>query len=107
MTTLALRQPKTASPQATSASGPYPQMKDSGTEWLGQVPAHWNIERLKRSLVNVVEQTAERPGSGVVIALENVESWTGRVTHAAPGTPFDSQLKRFQAGDLLFGKLRP
>ena len=107
MTSLASRKPKTASPQATSAPGPYPRMKDSGTEWLGQVPAHWNIERLKRSLVNVAEQTAERPGSGAVIALENVESWTGRVTHAAPGTPFDSQLKRFQAGDLLFGKLRP
>ena len=25
----------------------YPMMKDSGVEWLGQVPVHWEIERLK------------------------------------------------------------
>ena len=26
---------------------PYPKMKDSGIEWLGEVPAHWGIERGK------------------------------------------------------------
>lgn len=28
----------------------YPEYKDSGVEWLGQVPAHWELDRLKRSL---------------------------------------------------------
>jgi type I restriction enzyme, S subunit len=28
----------------------YPEYKDSGVEWLGQVPAHWGLARLKRSL---------------------------------------------------------
>ena len=27
----------------------YPQYKDSGVEWLGVVPAHWAVERLKLS----------------------------------------------------------
>jgi type I restriction enzyme S subunit len=27
---------------------PYPQYKDSGLPWLGQVPAHWEIARSKR-----------------------------------------------------------
>ena len=22
---------------------PYPEVKDSGVEWLGDVPAHWNV----------------------------------------------------------------
>ena len=26
---------------------PYPKMKDSGVEWLGMVPEHWEIERAK------------------------------------------------------------
>ena len=26
---------------------PYPEMKDSGVEWLGEVPAHWDIRRAK------------------------------------------------------------
>ena len=26
---------------------PYPAMKDSGVEWLGDVPAHWDMWRLK------------------------------------------------------------
>jgi len=27
---------------------PYPTMKDSGVPWLGEVPAHWEVRRLKR-----------------------------------------------------------
>ena len=27
---------------------PYPEMKDSGVPWLGQVPAHWQVVRLGR-----------------------------------------------------------
>ena len=29
---------------------PYPEMKDSGVEWLGEVPGHWEIRRLKHWL---------------------------------------------------------
>ena len=25
---------------------PYPAMKDSGVEWLGEVPEHWELPRL-------------------------------------------------------------
>lgn len=27
---------------------PYPEYKDSGVEWLGQVPAHWEVRQLRR-----------------------------------------------------------
>jgi type I restriction enzyme, S subunit len=27
----------------------YPKYKDSGVEWLGEVPAHWDVDRIKRS----------------------------------------------------------
>lgn len=30
----------------------YPKYKDSGVEWLGKVPAHWMVDRLKRSTLS-------------------------------------------------------
>ncbi|MYC72851.1 MAG: restriction endonuclease subunit S [Gemmatimonadetes bacterium] len=32
---------------STGELKPYPEMKDSGVEWLGKVPAHWDIRRAK------------------------------------------------------------
>ena len=86
---------------------PYPAYKPSGVEWLGDVPAHWTTARLKSSMNNIVEQTTERRGSDLYVALEHVESWTGRLRHAGPDISFDSQVKYFRSGDILFGKLRP
>ncbi len=86
---------------------PYPAYKDSGVEWLGDVPEHWTTARLKSSMNNIVEQTTERRGSDLYVALEHVESWTGRLKHAGSDVSFDSQVKRFRSGDILFGKLRP
>ena len=28
---------------------PYPEYKDSGVSWLGKVPRHWEVSRLKRA----------------------------------------------------------
>jgi type I restriction enzyme S subunit len=86
---------------------PYPAMKDSGVPWLEEVPEHWEIERLKSSVSNVVEQTAKRQSGDLYVALEHVEGWTGRLRPADSDVAFNSQVKRFRAGDVLFGKLRP
>ncbi len=34
---------------------PYPKYKDSGVEWLGQVPEHWDVRRAKHFLEEVVD----------------------------------------------------
>ncbi|MBM3553471.1 MAG: hypothetical protein FJX45_17405 [Alphaproteobacteria bacterium] len=86
---------------------PYLAMKDSGVPWLGDVPEHWQVGRLKSSMANVVEQTNVRQSTELYVALEHVESWTGRIRNAASDVAFDSQVKRFRTGDVLFGKLRP
>lgn len=86
---------------------PYPNMKDSGVEWLGDVPAHWAIVRLKTLMTNVVEQTAERTPTDLYVAMEHVEGWTGRIKCSSPDVSFDSHVKRFKSGDIIFGKLRP
>ena len=86
---------------------PYPATKDSGVPWLGMVPKHWELRRLKSSVRNINEQTGERRTDDLYVALEHVESWTGRLKPAPWNVSFDSQVKRFRSGDVLFGKLRP
>ncbi len=86
---------------------PYPAYRDSGVPWLGEVPEHWECERLKNMAFNTVELTpTARPGD-LYLALEHVESWTGRIRPPQGKVTFDSQVKRFRVNDVLFGKLRP
>lgn len=86
---------------------PYPAYKDSGVEWLGKVPEHWEVRRLKTAVDHINEQTSTKSDEDLYIALEHVESWTGRLLVSSGEAQFDSQVKRFRAGDVLFGKLRP
>ena len=85
----------------------YSAMKDSGIAWLGEVPEHWKVRRLEADVENVVNQTSDRSTGESYVALEHVESWTGRIREAGADVSFDSEVKRFRAGDVLFGKLRP
>lgn len=86
---------------------PTASLKPSGIDWLGNIPAHWQARRLKFLVRNVNEQTATRQPDEVYIALEHVEGWTGRLSLPSEDVEFDSQVKRFRPGDVLFGKLRP
>jgi type I restriction enzyme S subunit len=80
----------------------YPKYKPSGVEWLGRVPEHWLVRRLKYSLRLLTEKTEKRDQP---IALENVESWTGR--RIPTETQYEGEGIAFNEGDILFGKLRP
>ena len=39
----------------TQGLNPNVQMKDSGVEWIGQIPAHWNIFRLKQGCRKITD----------------------------------------------------
>ena len=80
----------------------YPKYKDSGVEWLGAVPEHWGVKRLKYNLRLLTQKTDGRENP---VALENIESWTGRFIPTE--TEFEGEGVAFDAGDILFGKLRP
>ena len=85
---------------------PYPY-RLSGEAWLGHVPSHWAIPRLKANVTDIVDLTDQRTASEMYVALEHVESWTGKISSTQSDVLFESQVKRFQACDVLFGKLRP
>ena len=50
----------------------YPAYKDSGVEWLGEIPAHWNRVRLKRLFLVVNGST---PQSGVPAYWDGEIPW--------------------------------
>lgn len=49
----------------------YPAYKPSGVEGLGDVPAHWDVKKLKYLLTLIKN---EFPQSALRIAVENIES---------------------------------
>jgi len=86
---------------------PYPAYKDSGVEWLGMIPAHWEVRRLKHVAPIRVTRLSERPDGVPYVGLEHIEPWTGRVSLDIQPEGVDSVVGSFSAGDVLFGKLRP
>lgn len=86
----------------TKGHNPNARMKYSGVEWLGEIPEHWDLERLKYCLQLISTKTVSRENP---IALENIESWTGR--YIPVESEFESEGVAVEAGDILFGKLRP
>jgi len=86
---------------------PYPAYKDSGVEWLGKVPEYWEVRRLKSTVSQINIQVNSKNIDDLYIALENVESWTGRYSVISGEVKFESQVKRFEPDDILLGKLRP
>jgi len=80
----------------------YPVYKDSGVEWIGEIPEHWEVKRLKQTMRLITNKSIEETQN---IALENIESWSGK--YIPSDTEFEGEGINFQVGDILFGKLRP
>ena len=86
---------------------PYVDYRDSDIEWMGEIPAHWELKRLKVLARNLTVKADALEKGDVYIALENIKSWTGEVIPSKGEEASVGQVKRFQVGDILFGKLRP
>ena len=78
--------------------------KDSGIEWIGDVPEEWEVKRLK--------YTAERHSQKVsdemlpYIGLENIESFSENFIET--NNEYDvNQAQVCSVNDVIFGKLRP
>ena len=91
---------------------PYPVYRDSGVEWLGEVPTHWDVRRLKTmasvQLSNVDKHTEEgqvpvRLCNYVDVYYSDLVTPEGEFMNAT-ATP--NQVRRFllRAGDVLITK---
>ncbi len=72
---LAEKRQATISHAVTKGLNPDAPMKDSGVEWLGDVPAHWGIKKLK-SLTNFL--------GGGTPSRENLSFWNGSIPWVSP-----------------------
>jgi type I restriction enzyme S subunit len=88
---------------------PYPAYRPSGVEWIGDVPDHWGIARIKHTSALLTDRCTEAPDGSQYIGLEDVESGTGqyRPTEGSARQNEDSTVGVFKSGDVLYGKLRP
>ena len=79
----------------------YDTYKDSGVQWLGEIPGHWKTMRSK-FLLRLQTNSSKRPNK---IGLENIEGFTGR--YLSTDSTFEGDGVDFDKGDIVYGKLRP
>lgn len=65
---------------------PYPHYKPSGVEWLGDVPVHWGVRRLKtlcsmKSGDGITEMSIEPAGEYPVYGGNGLRGYTSNYTH--------------------------
>lgn len=77
-------------------------MKPSGVEWLGDIPEHWEVKKLKYFFTLITDKQNTHSQK---IGLENIESKTGIFIET--DTTFEGEGISFKRNDILFGKLRP
>jgi type I restriction enzyme S subunit/DNA-damage-inducible protein D len=89
----------------TKGLDPTVPVKDSGIEWLGEVPAHWKVKKLKYVCSVISNKAKTKPN--FVLALENIESWTGEIVGDPYSNSMEGEVQLFLKDDILFNKLRP
>ena len=88
---------------------PYPEYKESGVEWLGEIPAHWNVRRLKFVAHTVAGQSP--PSAAVADGTDGLSFLQGNAEfgpqHPAPDQVCDSAPKQAESGDILLSVRAP
>jgi type I restriction enzyme S subunit len=87
-------------------------MRDSGIEWLGEVPAHWTVNRLSRCVsINEgqVNPEIEPYVDMVLIAPNHVTSRTGQLgaLESAREQSAESGKYLVRQGQVIYSKIRP
>ncbi len=88
-------------------------MKDSGDAWIGDVPAHWTVGRVK-DFVHV-NPASQIPSNMTVdnlvefVPMSNVDEGLGKIRsfEMLPLSEVVSGYKRFQNGDVIFARITP
>ncbi|GAA0607728.1 hypothetical protein GCM10009001_26320 [Virgibacillus siamensis] len=90
----------------TKGFDPNVKMKDSGIEWIGEIPEYWEVIRLK-FLVNNKTHKKKKELELPYVGLENIESNNETILSKISSNEVESESLLFDEGDVLFGKLRP
>lgn len=89
----------------TKGLDPNVKLKASDIEWLGDIPQHWNLKRIKNLCRLSGEKVLDYSDFDFFVALENITSWTGKLIES--DNTFEEGGVLFNSNSVLFGKLRP
>ena len=81
------------------------EMKDSGIDWIGDIPTKWETNKIKY-ITRLRSEKKRLSNVGRYIGLENVESCTGKYVETETEY-LDGIYDACEQDDLLYGKLRP
>ena len=81
-------------------------MKDSGVEWIGEIPEHWEIRKIKYISTIEKECWSNEYKDIKYIGLENIESGSGKKIETNSIYEKEKAII-YKEKDILFGKLRP
>ncbi len=82
------------------------KMKDSGIEWIGDIPTAWKLEKVKFNSKTRNQKYDVSLGKLDYFALENVIGWNNKLTSTDNEYELDGSLL-CKKNDVVFGKLRP
>ena len=71
------------------------------------LPKGWRYDRLKDVVSLRTEKTKDKSDLADYLELEDIESWSMRILNKRNTLEVESAVTLFNAGDVLFGKLRP
>ena len=96
----------------TKGLDPDARMKDSGVEWLGEIPAHWKVLKFSHfaSIRNgQVDPTEDSFRDLPLIAPNHIESGTGKIIklESAGDQGADSGKYLCRKGEVIYSKIRP
>lgn len=89
----------------TQGLDPNVPMKDSGVEWIGQIPEHWEVKKLKHGLLLTNDKIESKKSQLKYLGMESVQAATGLLSGV--DSEADGLANVFHSGQVLFGKLRP
>ena len=106
---LAEKRQATISHAVTKGLNPEAPMKDSGVEWLGEVPAHWEVGNLKRfaEVIDCKHHTVEFLDDGLpIVSIRELRDNRIDLSNAKLTSPSEWDFLREgripQQGDLIF-----
>ena len=96
----------------TKGLDPNVKMKDSGAEWIGEVPEHWmaikfnHVARVTEGLVDPKDQPYK---DMVLIAPNHIESGTGKILGLETAVAQNAESGKYtcKKGAVIYSKIRP
>lgn len=96
----------------TKGLDPNVKMKDSGVEWLGEVPGHWCVLNFQRCVFiaeGQVDPEVSPYREMTLLAPNHIESGSGLILYTETAAEQSAESGKYlcQKGDVVYSKIRP